>query len=141
MIEEFKLKMMKNPKNNDNINYYIIQPIEFEIYTAKTDEIKDNKILISLNIRKHLYIKKLLDYFIEKIKYINPEIEPNCYYLKENKEEFIIRIVNLKKKNIYKNSVCNVKLRIKNIWIIKEKSGTIFELIDITDITDITEQI
>lgn len=131
MVPEFKFKIMRNPKNEDNINYYVIQPIEFEIFSVKVEDIRDNNIILKLNLRKHLYIKTFLDCFTEKVKNIDIDLNPNCYFRKNDlDEEFIIRIVNTKKNILYKNAKYNIKLKIKNIWSIKDKSGTIFELIN-----------
>jgi hypothetical protein len=131
MIPEFKLKVLKNPKKENNLNYYIIQPIEFQIFSANIENVTDNNIIIKLNLKQHLYIKNLLDYFTNQIHRIDVDLNPNCYFRKdENDENFIIRIVNVKKLKVYKNTICDLTLKIKNIWLINDKSGTIFELIN-----------
>ena len=134
MVPEFKLKVLKNSKNENNLNYYIIQPIEFEIFSAHITDIRDKNIVLKLNLKKHLYIKAFLDCFTERIQKIDMDLNPNCYFRRSDlDEEFIIRIVN-NKKMPYKNSTCNVKLKIKNIWSINDKSGTIFELVSFKDV-------
>jgi hypothetical protein len=134
MIPEFKFKVLKNPKKENNLNYYVMPPTEFEIFSAYIDNINDNNIILKLNLKQHLYIKTLLDNFTDKVHRIDLDLNPNCYFRKdENDENFIIRIVNIKKFQVYKNTVCNLKLRIKNIWQIDDKSGTIFELLNFTE--------
>ncbi len=134
MIPDFKFKVLKNPKKENNLNYYLIQPIEFEIFSAKVDNINENNIIIKLNLKQHLYIKTLLDNFTDKVHRFDVDLNPNCYFRKdENDENFIIRIVNIKKLPVYKNTICDIKLRIKNIWLINDKSGTIFELLSFVE--------
>ncbi len=134
MVPEFKLKVLRNQKNPDNLNYYITPSIEFEVFSALIESVNGHNIIIKLNLRQHLFIKTFLDDFTKKVQRIDLDINPNCYFRNnELSEDFIIRIVN-NKKMPFKNSTCNLKLRIKNIWTINDKSGTIFELLYFSEI-------
>lgn len=134
MVPEFKLKVLRNPKNPDNLNYYITPSIEFEIFSAYIESINGHNVVVKLNLKKHLYIKAFLDCFTERVQFIDVDLNPNCYFRKNDfDEEFIIRIVNNKKMPC-RNTRCDLKLRIKNIWSINDKSGTIFELVNFKEL-------
>lgn len=117
-------------ENKDFVNYYISPRLSFTIFNGFFSVPQKS---ITLNIRKHLFIKQILDNFeiefLDKLE--NDEIKeikrPFSYTYDHITDDFTLNEITF---NLPLQLSKNLKLRIYNVYICKKikKIGVVYEL-------------